>query len=159
MLVVLQSNDFERVTTSLVNVALMDFPVWTYGQIGQCWLHLCMPGISLFGLELAGGTFALISLSLIVWGLVYAIKGGWGKTLARYGSATMVLQCLLVIWVTLGSLLAPVKSHHKHWSLGGLWPLHSFQGFKVRNGFVSGDCSNNTWFIISVYQHLTVIHL
>ena len=54
-------------------------PVVTNGQIGQL-LHFFIPGMFLLGLTGGGsGTFALMSLSLILGGLLYATKGGKGK--------------------------------------------------------------------------------
>ena len=55
-------------------------PVVTNGHIGQL-LHFFIPGMFLFGLVGGeSGTLALMSLSLISGGLLYATKGGKGNT-------------------------------------------------------------------------------
>ena len=67
----------------LFDVALTLLQGRTKGQIGHL-LHGFMPGMFLTGLFGAnGGTFALISLSLILGGRLYAIKGGRGNTSLR----------------------------------------------------------------------------
>ena len=89
----------------LFDVALTLLQGRTKGQIGHL-LHFLMPGIFLVGLLFVkGGTFALISLSLMLGGRLYATKGGRGNTSFRWGSVfTMVLQCFLTIPVIDGSL-------------------------------------------------------
>ena len=64
----------------LFDVALTLLQGRTKGQIGHL-LHFFMPGIFLVGLLfVSGGTFALISLSLMLGGRLYATKGGRGNT-------------------------------------------------------------------------------
>ena len=89
----------------LFDVALTLLQGRTKGQIGHL-LQVFMPGMFLTGLLGAkGGTLALISLSLILGGRLYAIKGGRGNTSLRWGSVlTIVLQCFLTMPVTDGSL-------------------------------------------------------
>ena len=62
----------------LFDVALTLLHGRTKGQIGHL-LHFLMPGIFLTGLLLLkGGTFALISLSLILGGVCMQPRGGGG---------------------------------------------------------------------------------
>ena len=67
----------------LFDVALTLLQGMTNGQIGHL-VHVFMPGMILIGLLGAkGGTFALISLSHILGGRLYATKGGRGNTSFR----------------------------------------------------------------------------
>ena len=67
--------------------------------------HFFIPGTSRLGLQLGiGGTFDLISFSLIFWGLLYATRGGAGNTSFNLGSCVIVLQCFLMIEGIDGSL-------------------------------------------------------
>ena len=62
-------------------VDLTTLPALTYGQVRQFGLlHLNIPATNLLGLEWAGATLALMSISPIVLGLLKAMRGGWGKT-------------------------------------------------------------------------------
>ena len=76
-------------------VDFTDFCTLTYGQIEHGLLHLNIPFLTLVGLLLGGGgTLALISLSLIFIGLLYAMRGGLGKIAFIWGSEVIDLQCL-----------------------------------------------------------------
>ena len=92
-------------TVQLVAVALTVFPSLTKGQIGQL-LHFVIPGMILLGLFWGVvGTFERIILSLMFWGLLYATRGGRGKTSFKWGSfSIIVLQCFFIIFGRAGSL-------------------------------------------------------
>ena len=98
---------FTGLFMSMENFEAVDFTVFPSmikGHIGQ-FLHFVIPTMFLLVLCSVGGTFARISLSLILGGLLYATRGGRGKASLRWGSfSTMVLQCFFIIEGKPGSL-------------------------------------------------------
>ena len=92
-------------TVRLLEVDLMVLQVYMNGQMLQS-LHFFMPGCVLTGLLGAmGGTLALITLSFMLGGRLYATKGGRGYTSLRWGSVlVIVLQCFFTMLVIDGNL-------------------------------------------------------
>ena len=68
----------------LFDVDLTDFCTLMKGHIEQDLWHLNIPLFTLLGLDGGGGTLALMSLSLMLWGLLKAIRGGLGKIFAIF---------------------------------------------------------------------------
>ena len=69
-------------------------------------LHLFIPLICLKGLACpGGGSFAFIKYSLILLGLLYAIRGGSGYTYLRYGSSLDIARQWVCVIVSIGRSL------------------------------------------------------
>ena len=74
------------------------FCTFTLGQIEHGALHLYMPAFTLLGLVGEGsGSFALMSLSPLLGGLLKALRGGLGEIDFMWGLAVITLQCFLSI--------------------------------------------------------------
>ena len=80
-------------TLKLFDVAEIIFPSFTNGQITHLW-HLFIPIKFLFGLPPGFfGTFALISLSFILGGILLATRGGLENISFLVGSCFIEHQC------------------------------------------------------------------